>query len=281
MSTTPQPLRQIPRRKKWRRRFFRATIAAAIGIATLCAADQIAIRLLPFPDAKLPRPAALIEDRNGIELAAFVNPNDDFFFPLTSDEISPHLKKAIIAVEDRRFENHHGIDWLSAGAAALQDLRALSAKRGASTLSMQVARLRENQGHGWFDKPVQAFRAQQLELHESKDEILTEYINRAPFGGNLVGAGAASWRYFGKACRDLSLGQAALLAGLPQSPTRFRPDKSPDLARARRAHVLDQMLATAAITQDDYTRALNEPLDLRSSSSGLPGSPFSPPRAPG
>jgi len=126
---------------------------------------------------------------------------------------------------------------------------------------MQVARLREHQGHGWLDKPVQAFRAQQLELHESKADILTEYINRAPFGGNLVGAGAASWRYFGKACRDLSLGQAALLAGLPQSPNRFRPDKSPELAKTRRAHVLDQMLASGSITPEECERANAEPLD--------------------
>src|SRR5207237_7376882 len=94
-----------------------------------------------------------------------------------------------------------------------------------------------------LNKVDQAIRARQIERREGKDTILTEYLNRAPFGGNLVGAGAASWRYFGRPCRDLSLAEAALLAGLPQGPNRLRPDRHPDAARARCNHVLDRMLA--------------------------------------
>jgi penicillin-binding protein 1C len=125
---------------------------------------------------------------------------------------------------------------------------------------MQVQRLRDPGPRSWTDKIVQAFRATQLDGILSKDAILTEYINRAPFGGNLVGAGAASWRYFGKPCGDLSLGEAALLAGLPQNPNRLRPDRATEKAARRRHHVLEEMLAAGFINSDQFRQADGEPV---------------------
>ena len=250
------------RPRRWRRRLGWGALYALGTAVGLLALKEAALRMVPFDATpRYPRAATIVEDRRGTELAAFVGEDDSWSLPLTAEEISPYLKRAMVAVEDRRFAEHGGVDWYSVAGAVWQDACSLRAVRGASTLSMQVVRLRAHMGHGLADKVAQAFRAQQLELHESKDEILTEYINRSPFGGNLVGAGAASWRYFGKSCRDLSLGQAALLAGLPQSPNRFRPDRSPELARARRAHVLDQMFTTHVISAEERDRANDEPLD--------------------
>jgi penicillin-binding protein 1C len=111
------------------------------------------------------------------------------------------------------------------------------------------------------NKILQAIRACQIEKQRSKQQIVVEYLNRAPFGGNLTGAGAASWRYFGRNCSNLSLGQAALLAGLPQSPNRLRPDRFPEAAAVRRDHVLDRMLACGMITAKQRNQAANEPID--------------------
>ena len=237
---------------------------AAFGVPLLAfLAFCSAVRWWPYPVGldKAPAPGTWIEDRNGRPLAAFVAENDQWHLPLKPDQFSPHLLKAIVAVEDHRFFHHCGVDWSAIGAACWQNLTALRVRRGASTVTMQVQRLRDPRPRTLATKVVEAVRACQLEQRHGKQALLGEYLNRAPFGGNLVGAGAASWRYFGRACRDLSLGQAALLAGLPQNPHRFRPDQSPQRTLARRNHVLNRMLACGMITPTQHDHAQNEPLD--------------------
>ena len=217
----------------------------------------------PYPESLAARSPAgtWIADRDGRPLAAFAAPDGQWRLPLTSDRISPQLLQAIVAVEDGRFYQHGGVDWAAALAAGWEDAIHLCARRGASTLTMQLQRLRDPRPHTLAGKVAQAVRACQIERRSSKEQILIEYVNRAPFGGNLVGAGAASWRYFGRPCAELSLGQAALLAGLPQNPNRLRPDRFPDRAVARRNHVLDRMVACGFITSSQRDQAAAEPLD--------------------
>lgn len=112
---------------------------------------------------------------------------------------------------------------------------------GGSTLTMQVARLIDPQPRTLRGKVVQAWRALQLEWHLSKREILTLYLNRAPFGGTVEGVGAASWMWLGKPASQLTRGEAALLAVLPQAPSRLRPDRWPQRAEAARNKVLDRL----------------------------------------
>lgn len=252
------------RLRKWRQRALRgALLAAALAIGGRCAWEA-ALRAIPYrTDARLPAAATRTLDADGREMAAFISTQDTWCFPLSSEQLSPWLKKAIVAVEDRRFYEHGGIDWRSVFGAAWEDATSLHIRRGASTLTMQVERLREPRPRTFTNKIEQAFRAAQLDRRMTKDALLTEYLNRAPFGGNLVGAGAASWRYFGRACGDLSLAQAALLAGLPQSPNRLRPDRHPEAALARRHHVLECMRATGAISDRDFSVADAEPVDAR------------------
>ncbi len=253
------------RRPKFRRVMRKLAILVIATPFIMYATWQAAVAWWPVP-AGFDRPPAhstIIEDRDGRPLAAFVSTDGQWQIPLTIEQISPHLIAAVLAVEDSRFYQHTGVDWHSVAGACWQDVCALHIVRGASTVSMQVARLRDPKPRSMAAKFVQAVRACQLEKHISKQEILTEYLNRAPFGGNLVGAGAASWRYFGRPCRDLSLGQAALLAGLPQSPNRYRPDLHAPAALARRNHVLDRMLACGIISQKEYAEAQAEVIDAK------------------
>lgn len=231
---------------------------------TACLLFQAAIRWWSYPEGIERPPAAgtFLEDRNGVPLAALVAGDDQWHLPLSQDQINPHLFAAIVAVEDSRFYQHAGVDWKSAAGALWQDVRHLGICRGGSTLTMQLQRLRELRPRTVLNKLEQAVRAEQIEQWSTKDQILVEYLNRAPFGGNLVGAGAAGLRYFGRPCRDLSLGEAALLAGLPQSPNRLRPDRHPQAARARRNHVLDRMLACGMIDAKQHDEAAAEPITV-------------------
>ncbi len=203
----------------------------------------------------------LVLDVSGRPLAAFAARDEQWREPLKIEQVSPHLLKAIVAVEDARFYQHGGVDWRSVTGAAWEDVRGLSVRRGASTLTMQVQRLRDPRPRTFWNKFDQAIRAEQLEQRQSKRAILLEYVNGAPFGGNLAGAGAASRRYFGKPCAALSLGEAALLAGIPQAPARLRADRFPQRAMTRRNHVLDRMLALGAITSRQHDEAAAEPVN--------------------
>ncbi len=228
------------------------------------ASFQAAVAIWPYPAAidRPPASSTWIVDRAGAPLAAYANRDGQWCQPLAAESISPHLMDAIVAVEDERYYQHGGVDWHAAAAAAWQDATSLSFRRGASTIAMQVQRLREPANHrSLLGKLAQAVRASQIERRADKCAVLVEYLNRAPFGGNLTGAGAASWRYFGRPCSSLSLGQAALLAGLPQSPNRLRPDRHRTLAAARRDHVLDRMLACNMISADQRREAAAEPID--------------------
>lgn len=208
-------------------------------------------------------PSILIQDRHGQPMAAFVSSDDQWRLPLTLQEMGPHLPRAIMAVEDARFMDHAGVDWSSMAMAVVENITHAGIHRGASTLTMQLDRLRSGTPHSMTGKFWQMVGAEQLEQSLTKDQILTEYLNAAPFGGNLVGAGAASWRFFGKPPSQLSLAQAALLAGLPQNPNRYRPDRFPQAALARRQHVLDRMLACGMINQVQWALACQEPVDAQ------------------
>ena len=252
-----------PRRPRWRRRLLRLSLILAALPILSAVAFFAAVAFLPYPERlDHPRPAGtFIEDRRGTPLAAFVATDEQWHLPLDSDQVSPHLLNAVIAVEDIDFYHHSGVNWKSAAAAAWQNVTSLRIRRGASTITMQVQRLRAPGPHSFLYKIEQAVRAAQLEKRLTKQQILLEYINRAPFGGNLVGAGAASWRYFGRPCRDLSLAQAALLAAIPNSPNRYRPDLHPDQAKARRDLVLRRMTDLNMISESQRQQAAVEPLD--------------------
>lgn len=165
------------------------------------------------------------------------------------------IVKALVAGEDHRFFSHHGVNVLSVLRAAAQNVFARRRISGASTLTMQVARLIAPHPRTLAWKYVEAFRAWKIERVRDKRWILSQYLNRAPFGSNFIGIEAAANGWFDKRAKDLGLGEAALLAGLVQSPSRFRPDRHLDRALVRRDYILSRLLALGQISRDQYEGA--------------------------
>ncbi len=218
----------------------------------------------PFPHerlADLPE-SSRVTDRSGRVLLQTVGKDDQWRFPIALDQMSPWIVLATIAAEDSRFYEHSGVDPVAVVRASFQNLTANEVISGASTLSMQLCRMLDAQPRTVSAKVIEPTRALQVERKYSKSEILTQYLNMAPYGGNLRGIEAAAWWYFGKRAADLSLNEASLLAGLPQSPTRLRPDRFPGRARKRQAYILRRMVEARVITERQKTQVLTEPLGI-------------------
>ena len=177
-----------------------------------------------------------------------------------SESHSVLLHQAILTSEDRWFYYHYGINPVSIVTALYDNLKAGKVVRGGSTITMQLARLMEPKARNIPNKLIEAFRALQLEHAYSKSEILNFYFNMLPYGGNIVGIGAASRFYFNKPQHALSLGEAALLAAIPNAPERLRPDRFPENARKAREKVLNRLLARGQISKQQWQEASQEPI---------------------
>ncbi|NNG01802.1 MAG: PBP1A family penicillin-binding protein [Desulfobacteraceae bacterium] len=184
------------------------------------------------------------------------------FTPIT--RVSPNFLQAILATEDHRFYDHHGVDKVRTLKALWITLVQPDRVQGASTITQQVAK---NLFFSFEQTFTRKFRemmvALQIESQFSKQEILETYINQIPYGVGVYGIEPAARTYFGKPASDLSLGEAALLAALPKSPTRYNPYRYPERAKSRQIVVLNRMLATAAITTAEHAAAVAEELDFK------------------
>lgn len=211
-------------------------------------------RLYPLPLDALGSGATLVVARDGSPLRAFAGRDGVWRYPTTPEAVSPRYLEALLGYEDRWFFRHPGVNPAALVRAALQSLVSGRIVSGGSTLSMQVARLIDPVPRTPAGKLRQILRALQLEWHLDKRQILTLYLNHAPFGGNIEGVEAASHAWFGKSAARLSQAEAALLAVLPQAPSRLRPDRYPDRARAARDKLLDRMATlgfwSAAVVAD-------------------------------
>src|SRR5438093_7408678 len=239
----------------------RRFVVAAIAALLLWAGIWVG---LPLPSAPTspPRVASLtLEDRNGLVLRSTRAGDGSLQRWLSLAEIDPDLLEAFVAGEDRRFYDHHGVDVRAVGRAIRDNLRARRVRSGASTITMQLARLLSAGGsRTWHGKVIQAFWALRLEAHLSKQQILEQYLNRVPLGQGTVGVDAAAALYFNASAARLSLGQAALLAGLASAPSTDNPFVAPDRARNRRALVLNRIGRSGYATADQLDRAGREPL---------------------
>lgn len=226
-------------------------------IALLWLADRI--WPLPLPKDDLAR-VVLAED--GTPLWRFADANGVWRYPVQTREVSPYYLDALLTYEDRWFYEHPGVNPLALLRATWQNLTGARVVSGGSTLSMQVARLLDPHSRTFHGKLRQLWRTAQLEWHLSKDEILNLYLNRAPFGGTLQGVAAASWAYLGKSPAQLTHAEAALLAVLPQAPSRLRPDRHPQRAQQARDKVLRRLAEFQVWPQSAVDEALQEPLLL-------------------
>ena len=210
-----------------------------------------------------PPQASEVLDREG-HLVARLAPEQRIVVPISG--IPARLTAAFLAVEDRRFYQHRGIDFRRMLGALWRDVRSLSVREGSSTITMQLARNVFPQQIG----PARTIRrklwelvlAREIENKLPKDRILELYLNQIYLGNGLYGVEAASRGYFGKPVRDLSIAEAAVLAALPKAPTTYDPRRYPDAARRRRDLVLRLMADTSAITREEMRKALREKLRL-------------------
>ncbi|CRM86141.1 Penicillin-binding protein F [Pseudomonas sp. 22 E 5] len=226
-------------------------------VALLWLADRI--WPLPLPKDDLAR-VVLAED--GTPLWRFADANGVWRYPVQTSEVSPYYLDALLTYEDRWFYQHPGVNPLALARATWQNLTGTRVVSGGSTLSMQVARLLDPHSRTFHGKLRQLWRTVQLEWHLSKAEILNLYLNRAPFGGTLQGVAAASWAYLGKSPAQLTHAEAALLAVLPQAPSRLRPDRHPQRAQEARDKVLRRLAEFQVWPQSAVDEALEEPLLL-------------------
>jgi penicillin-binding protein 1C len=217
--------------------------------------------IIPFPKEKLtPPPSTIVLDRNGELLRVFLSKDEMWQIPVSSEKISPRLKLAVTGYEDQYFRWHFGINPIALIRAAIINLKSGRIKQGGSTITMQVARMMEPKERTIPNKLIEMFRALQLELRYSKDEILDFYFNLAPYGGNIIGVGAASHLYFHKSPDQLSLGECALLATIPNSPNLFRPDVDLQATINAREKVLKILFVRRIINRQQYEEALTEPI---------------------
>ena len=179
-------------------------------------------------------------------------------------DIPPVLRNAIVAVEDADFWKHLGINPWRIPGAALANLRSGRRGQGFSTLTMQLTRLLFLTPEKTYERKIkEGILAFQIEKNFTKEEILTLYCNQIYFGHGNYGVQAASRFYFGKDVKDLTLAEAALVAGIAQSPGRLSPIENPERAMARRNHVLDRMAEEKYITREEQDAAKRQPLRLR------------------
>jgi penicillin-binding protein 1C len=217
----------------------------------------------PLPDDLLAPGRAqslTIQDRHGITLRATRAGDGSLARWALLSAMDPDLPRAFVAVEDKRFYSHHGVDPRAILRALRDDIASRRVVSGASTITMQLARLLRPMGRGFGDKLVQTFWALRLEAHLTKPQILEQYLNRVPLGQGAVGVAAAMRLYFGAAPEQVSLGQAAMLAALARAPSSQNPLVAPSRAAQRRALGLAALGAAGYASADEIARALREPL---------------------
>jgi penicillin-binding protein 1C len=209
-----------------------------------------------------PAPSYSVLDRRGRILRTAL-PEDLYSVPVALDTVSPWVVVATLGAEDRRFFEHPGVDFRSVARAAWQDARAGRTVSGGSTITQQLARALQPRPRTLWGKALEAWRALKLERRASKREILEAYLNRAPYGRGARGIEAAARVYFGVGAKDLTLGQASLLAGLPQCPSRCDPVKNLPAALARRRTVLERLASWGWIDAATRESALAESARIR------------------
>jgi 1A family penicillin-binding protein len=259
---------QKPRPRRVARTLAFASLAlAAAGLVALawlwprCAGTECpSVEAL---QAYSPPQASVLLDKDG-RLLARLAPEQRIVVLLSG--LPPQLWKAFIAIEDRRFFEHHGVDWRRVAGAFLSDLRSFRVREGSSTITMQLARNvfpeRLTRARTLRRKLWEVVLARQFEDRLTKDQILELYLNQIYLGDGLYGVEAAARGYFGKPAAKLTLAQAALLAGLPKGPSQLNPRRAPGPAVARRNLVLRTMADAGFITQKQADAASKERLRL-------------------
>ncbi len=243
-------------------------IAAGAGLALVTVLLAGAAFLLTPPDPSVLAPPSelgiTITDRDGVPLRDTRAPSGVRWRWVPIAEMDPVVPAAFLAAEDRRFLDHHGVAWASFARATRDNMLAGRVVSGASTITMQLARMLRGHGRGVVGKLQQIAWALRLERHVSKDVLLEQYLNRVPLGQGTVGVDAASRLYFGTSAARMGAGRAALLAGIARSPARDNPFASTERATRRRSGVLLALGRAGYLTDAERALADAEPVQSTS-----------------
>jgi penicillin-binding protein 1C len=244
----------------------RFSIWAVGGVFSLSIGVALAVSFLSVPDnlQKSPSGTLTLLDCRGREIAELASPEARSQFPVPLEQMGPWLPRVTVALEDRRFYEHRGVDWCATVAACMRNLRSRKIVSGASTITQQLVKLASSRDRrSWSSKVYEAIIARKLERRWSKQRILSEYLNRSSYGNRRVGPEAAARAYFGKSARDLTLSEAIFLAGLPQAPTRFNPWRHPEEANRKYARSLGRLADLGVITRDQQSLLVEPPKIMR------------------
>ncbi|MBP1841378.1 penicillin-binding protein 1C [Formosa algae] len=207
--------------------------------------------------------STLIESKDGELLGALIASDGQWRFP-DLDVVPDKFKYCIVQFEDEHFYEHPGFNPISMFNALRANIKAKKTVRGGSTITQQVIRLsRQGQSRSYFEKLKELILATRLEFKFSKEKILKMYVSHAPYGGNVVGLEAASWRYFNVAPTKLSWGQSAMLAVLPNAPSLLYPGKNADLLLKKRNRLLKKLLESHIIDQTTYNLSIEEDIPTK------------------
>ena len=237
--------------------------ALALGFLPVLAAAAFVVWPLPSKLLDRERLVSLqVADREGGTLRELRSLDDGRSVALPDETVPPRLAQAFIAAEDHRFGHHVGVDAIGIARAFEQDVRAGRIVSGASTIPQQLARMLVPRPRTLAGKVMEALWAMRLTLHLPRERVLLEYANRVALGESTFGAEAASQLYFGRSARTLSVGQAAMLAGLACNPESHDPYRHPEAAKARMRRVLEQEAKLGFLNREQLQVAENTPVDL-------------------
>ncbi|MGZ3506055.1 MAG: penicillin-binding protein 1C [Vulcanimicrobiaceae bacterium] len=244
---------------------------AWITFAGVALCLYLGVRASAIPSSALASHGGSIEflDRSGIPLGTILSPDQAHEVSVPLERVSPFFVRAIVATEDSRFYHHGAVDAFALARAAAQAVQCGCIESGASTISMQLARMKFDIQSSLRGKLLQILYAWRIENGSSKDAILAAYVNRVAMGGNVYGIEAAARTYFGIPASDLDLAQASLLAGIPNDPVGLDPRAHWADVRRRQSYVLARMVATRGIAQRQADVARREQLHLVSDASSL------------
>ncbi len=214
---------------------------------------------LPISDFQISQYTTIVYDKDGNEFASLYSDENRLYS--TIEEMSPYLPKAFISIEDERFDTHFGIDIKRTGAAVVKFITTGNSDFGGSTITQQlIKKVTQDDDRSWQRKAREIVRAIQLEQELEKDEIIELYMNIIYLGEGSYGVETAAYTYFNKSASDLTIAEAALIAGLAQAPEGMNPYNYPEKAKNRQKLVLGKMLECGYITQAQYDEAMNQEL---------------------
>jgi penicillin-binding protein 1C len=239
----------------------------------------LSIRLLPYlapiraQDLQQNQQAVTFQDRQGLLLGTILTRDQEHTVAVPLSQISPAFLQAIVAAEDGRFYQHGPLDLQALARASRDNLQAGQVVSGASTITMQLARMVQPVPPHLGGKLQEVWMAWRLAAGMNHDQILAAYVNRLPMGGNIYGVEAAAQIYFGVSAQDLTLAQATLLAALPNAPNALNPHNNWDGLKRRQLYVLNQMVKDGYLTVAQARQVAAEPVSLQTRQQGIQAAP--------